>query len=435
MQTVICIYAKPIQTRDWCRFTTVSDMGIASQVDTAHQSAMDYRAAQTDVTGANTTDDPDWIYVSRDVTGIAISAILLVLIILLSILGNLAVILAILKTPRLREKTSNIFLINLSLTDLMNASLVMPSASVALIADDWYLGSPWCYAQCAFNYWFIIVSMLTLSMISIDGYYAVLHPMHYMSIITPKVVKLAVGYAWLQGCVFALVPVFYRWVVYDYWEVVCAIDWDTYSQEGALTYVILAFLFCFLVPAIVMTFCYTKICRVARQKAVGPDIGGGGANAKKNRKAINDRRVIKSLAIVVAIFFLCMTPFCITKLIKICTNTKALPPYLYLVSAWFGYLSSATNPFIYAIFRRDFRRAFKNVFCRGWIFPGRSRSHSSHEGTRMSISETRRRRPSQSVNNILMVAAYNEKTENQPSISGMVSNCESEGRANGGKHL
>ncbi|XP_022084777.1 alpha-2Db adrenergic receptor-like [Acanthaster planci] len=384
---------------------------------------MENLSAGNDPTGPSTTEDVDGHFERREMVGIVISAVVLVLIILLSILGNLSVIIAILKTPRLREKTSNVFLINLSLTDLMNATLVMPSAWVSLIADGWFMGSSWCYAQCAFNYWFIIVSMLTLSMISIDGYYAVLHPMHYVTIITPKVTKLAIGYAWLQGCVFALIPVFYQWVVYDYWEVVCAINWDKYSQEGGLTYVILAFLFCFLIPAIVMTFCYTKICRVAHEKAAGPEGGG-----KNNRQPINDKRVIQSLALVVAVFFLCMTPFCITKLIKICTNTKALPSYLYLVSALFGYLASATNPFIYAIFRRDFRRAFKHVLCRRRIFPGRV-NRSLSDGTRMSITDTRRRRPSQPAPSILMVA---EKTEGPISVPNRVTNCASEQTANEG---
>ncbi|XP_022095530.1 alpha-2Db adrenergic receptor-like [Acanthaster planci] len=302
---------------------------------------------------------------SRNALGIVLSAIFLIIIICLSILGNVTVIIAIMKTPRLREKTSSIFLINLSATDLLNATLVMPGALVSLIADRWLLGMYWCYTQCALNYWFIIVSMLTLAMISIDGFYAVIHPLHYMNIITPKVTRLGICYAWFQGCVFALIPALYRWVVYDYWEVVCAIDWDSYRPNGALTYVIVAFILCFLVPSIVMTYCYTRICRVARQKAARRE--GGRPNARKH---INDKRVIQSLVLIVVIFFLCMTPFCVTKLIKIFTSTSALPPYLYLASAWFGYLASATNPFVYAIFRRDFRQAFANLFCRGQIFPG-----------------------------------------------------------------
>ncbi|XP_033629930.1 alpha-2Db adrenergic receptor-like [Asterias rubens] len=331
----------------------------------------------------------------RGVAEKVIAAILLIMIIVLSVVGNIAVIIAVMRTPRLREKTSNIFLINLSVTDLMNATLVMPSTVFSLIADKWMFGPFLCYAQCAFNYWFIIVSMLTLAMISIDGYYAVVHPLHYMNIVTPTLTKMAVSYAWIQGFAFGLIPVIYNWVVFDYWEVVCAINWDAYSQEGALSYVITAFIFCFLIPAIVMTLCYTKICRVAKEKSVVPEIAASGPKGRrKNKKATNERRVIQSLALVVGIFFLCMTPFCVTKLIKIFKSSSFLPPYLYLIASWFEYLASATNPFIYAIFRRDFRRAFKHLFCRNRIFPGRNQS-SSPNGT-LSISESRRRRTSHS---------------------------------------
>ncbi len=347
----------------------------------------------------------------RGIAEKVIAAFLLIAIIVLSVVGNIAVIIAVMRTPRLREKTSNIFLINLSLTDLMNATLVMPSTVFSLIADQWLFGAFLCYAQCAFNYWFIIVSMLTLAMISIDGYYAVVRPLHYMNIVTPTLTKVAVSYAWLQGFAFALIPVIYNWVVFDYWEVVCAINWDGYSQEGALTYVITAFIFCFLIPAIVMSLCYTKICRVAKEKSAGPETAVSGPKGRrKNKKAINERRVIQSLALVVAVFFLCMTPFCLTKLIKIFKSSSFLPSYTYLIASWFGYLASATNPFIYAIFRRDFRRAFKQLFCRNRIFPGRN--HSSSPNGTLSISESRRRRASHSViNNLRHLANGNGITQ------------------------
>ena len=380
------------------------------------------RQNEMDLTGENSSngslsqDDFNEYTETRHTAGKVVSAILLLVIIVLSVVGNISVIIAVLKTPRLREKTSNIFLINLSLTDLMNASLVMPSALISLIADEWLFGAFWCYAQCAFNYWFIIVSMLTLAMISIDGYYAVIRPLQYFNIVTPRLTKMAVSYAWLQGLAFALIPVIFMWIVYDYWEAVCAIDWDNYSQDGALSYVIAAFIACFLIPAIVMTFCYTTICRVARQKAAGPEATAASRpNGKKNRHEINDKRVIQSLALVVAIFFICMTPFCVTKLIKIFMSTSSLPPYVYLVSSLFGYLASATNPFIYAIFRRDFRRAFKKILFRNRILPDSNRSQS--------VSESRRRRTSHSVANHLQVAGGLPKSVAQVKTNETESQC------------
>ncbi|XP_022095359.1 alpha-2A adrenergic receptor-like [Acanthaster planci] len=313
----------------------------------------------------------------RTVAGIALPASLLVLILLLSVFGNAAVIIVMLKTPHLREKTTNILLINLSMTDLLNATLVMPGALVSLIADRWLLGMYWCYTQCALNYWFIIVSMLTLAMISIDGFYAVIHPLHYMNIITPKVTRLGICYAWFQGCVFALIPALYRWVVYDYWEVVCAIDWDNEHHDEVIAYVSVAFITCFLIPTGVIVFCYLKIACAVRSSS-GPQIPRGG------RRQRQDVRVIHSLTVVVVVYFICMSPFCVTKVLKICLGSSALPPYLNLTASWFAFVASGTNPFIYGIFRHDFRQAFRNLICRRErIFPSPPR-RPNNQGTGQS---------------------------------------------------
>ena len=311
------------------------------------------------------TNTPDVSQGLRGIIETVVPAALLLVIIVLSVLGNLAVIIAVWRTPSLREKTSSIFLINLSVTDLMNASLVMPSALVSLVADGWLLGTPWCYAQCGLHYCFIVVSMLTLSIISVDGYFAVIRPLHYFNIVTSRRTKMAVSYTWLQGLVFALVPVMYTWVVYDYWEVVCAIDWDNYSHDGAQTYVTIAFVVCFLIPTCVMVFCYIKIsiaasASSARQPQHSRNIG---------RQVSKNIKVIQSLAVVVITFFICMTPFCVTKVIKIFLSSSSLPPYIDLASSCFAFISSASNPFIYGIFRREFRQAFKKLFCRKPINP------------------------------------------------------------------
>ena len=50
------------------------------------------------------------------------------------------------------------------------------------------------------------------------------------------------------------------WIHYDYTELVCAIDW---FSEGADTYVIIAFITCFLTPALTMLISYSVILKVS----------------------------------------------------------------------------------------------------------------------------------------------------------------------------
>ena len=317
---------------------------------------------------SDTTDTMEYTTMTyRETYQNTIGAFVMAVIIFLSTFGNIAVILAISRTPKLREELSNILLVNLSLTDLLSALFVMPYTFIALVTDEWILGPEWCTAQCALNYVCIIVSMLTLAMISIDRHIAICYPLRYPAIMTSTLTYMMITYTWIQGFAFGAVPIICKWVVYDYWEIVCAIDWDSYRDHGGLTYVIVAFILCFLVPASVMTISYIKIYRAAtglqRRKS-------GRQQMRRNpQQERQQKKVIISLAVVVVMFFICTTPFCVTKVIKIFYSSDVVPVWLNFVATYVQYLASATNPFIYGIFRQDFRRAFARLLCSSRILP------------------------------------------------------------------
>ncbi|XP_064623913.1 alpha-2Db adrenergic receptor-like [Lineus longissimus] len=298
----------------------------------------------------------------RGTASIVIYSLILTLILLLSCIGNASVIVAIFSIRKLRQDLSNTFLINLSITDMANAILVMLSSLIAVSTDTLTVHTSWCKLQCGFNYCFIIVSMLTLAMISIDRYHAIKNALTFSEVITKKRIYLMIGYAWFQGLVFAVVPITLDWVQYDYWEIVCAIDW--FHDTHTLYYVLVAFILCFAIPGGVLIYCYTSIARTAKRLAANTvGLGTGESSADKSLE-----RTIKSLLIVVATFFFCMTPFCVTKLLKVVTNNPAfVPGHINTLSSLIQYFASATNPLIYGIFRRDFRKAFlyqiKKLFC------------------------------------------------------------------------
>ena len=189
----------------------------------------------TDVEFYRSTDELLW------------TSILLLLIIFITWLGNLAVVFAVYNSPRLRDQTSNLFIVNLSVTDLLNGITVMTTAFFALVLDVRHVNPVWCNIVCAANYTFIIVSMLTLAFISVERYIAIVHTFKHSVLVTRKRIKLVIGYAWFQGFAFALPPVILHWIHYDYWEVICAIDWQ-YQKTQAVYYVITACVVCFLLP-------------------------------------------------------------------------------------------------------------------------------------------------------------------------------------------
>ena len=207
--------------------------------------------------------------------------------------------------------------------------------------------------------------MLTLASISLERYVAVLHPFRHRDLITFRVVTFMIVYPWIQGVIFATVPIITHWIHYDYWEGVCAIDWF-YQKAQAIYYVITACVLCFAVPGVIMIYCYVCIMREAHrsQKKIIRIAPQSGTIGKSDviRKFDQTRKTLRSLLVVVFCFFICMTPFCITKLLKVLYSHDPVSPYVNLLSSYGQYLSSVVNPFIYVIFRVEFRAAYRRLY-------------------------------------------------------------------------
>lgn len=313
-------------------------------------------------------------------------AILFLLItMIIAMLGNTAVIAVVYRQRSMRRDIPNLLIINLSVTDLSNTLFVMLSALIALISDEWTMGKVWCDFVCAINYCLIIVSMLTLCCISIDRHQAIMHPLSYPLRITRRRMIYIICFTWIQGITFGTAPSFAGWVAFDYWEAICAIQWHSY-QPDTIVYVVLAFLFCFLIPGIILIYCYSKILKEVKNQKAQATINTGNIRAqeKNKRKASHRSKIVRSLLIVVLAYFICTTPFSVTKLIKVLANGKdPIPGPINLIAALLGYVASAINPLIYGIFRHDFRAAYKNLLYS--IFIGK-RNLNIHSNDHPSLS-------------------------------------------------
>ena len=125
----------------------------------------------------NVTDNINQVLLpTRSTLAVGLSSLIVGSICLVTILGNTAVIYAIVNTNQLKDKVSNIFLVNLSITDLSDAFCIMLSALFCISLDLDRVNTIWCNFLCVMNYCLIIVSMMTLTLISIDRLLSVLYP-------------------------------------------------------------------------------------------------------------------------------------------------------------------------------------------------------------------------------------------------------------------
>ena len=91
-------------------------------------------------------------------------------IVTVGLIGNFLLGLIILSSKRLRDKSVNIFIVNLSISNCINLSFTAPVIAVDSVTEFFELGEFICYAMRCVQVIFFVVPMLTLLAISIDRF-------------------------------------------------------------------------------------------------------------------------------------------------------------------------------------------------------------------------------------------------------------------------
>lgn len=293
---------------------------------------------------------------------------------------------------------SSVFIINLAITDVGCATTVMPFCLVSIWFDRWIFGHFACGLVCFLNYCFIIVSMWTLALISIDRHLYCIYPFRYQDIMSHRRALVLAIMAWGLGLTFGSLPSFLRVVIYDHAEIICAVDWEN-DPVKVLTYTISAFVLCFMTPVFVMAYCYHGLYKIAhrhakqlQQRPTGqiaveptnnsdvyneettvyirrdeqvqnPDKRKKEENRAQERRTSRSSKAIRSICIMIAAYLICNTPFSLTKLLKcVFSNNDVVPFYVNTLASWIAFVNPCCNPIIYSIYREDFKAALRKLF-------------------------------------------------------------------------
>ncbi|XP_048870026.1 histamine H3 receptor [Brienomyrus brachyistius] len=88
----------------------------------------------------------------------------------------------------------------------------------------------------------------------------------------------------------------------------------------------------------------------------------GGRNAQHSRLS-RDKKIAKSLAIIVCIFGICWAPYTLLMIIRAACSGRCVEHHWYEITFWLLWLNSAINPFLYPLCHSSFRRAFARMLC------------------------------------------------------------------------
>uniref|UniRef100_A0A8C9W8N2 Histamine H3 receptor n=1 Tax=Scleropages formosus TaxID=113540 RepID=A0A8C9W8N2_SCLFO len=76
-----------------------------------------------------------------------------------------------------------------------------------------------------------------------------------------------------------------------------------------------------------------------------------------------DKKVAKSLAVIVCVFGLCWAPYTLLMIIRAACHGRCIQHYLYETSFWLLWINSSINPVLYPLCHTNFRRAFNKLLC------------------------------------------------------------------------
>ncbi|NXB66179.1 HRH3 protein, partial [Struthidea cinerea] len=76
-----------------------------------------------------------------------------------------------------------------------------------------------------------------------------------------------------------------------------------------------------------------------------------------------DKKVAKSLAIIVGIFGICWAPYTLLMIIRAGCHGQCISEFWYETSFWLLWINSAVNPVLYPLCHASFRRAFVKLLC------------------------------------------------------------------------
>lgn len=301
----------------------------------------------------------------------------------LAVVGNLAVIIVIIKTPRLRKFA---FVFHLCLVDLVAALVLMP---LGILSDQILVNEVLCRSYLCLSVCLVSAAILTICAINVERYYYIVHPMRHEVKMTVGVVVMVLVGIWIKAIIMSLLPLL-GWLLQGNQRLGpvsvlfpghrhCTLHWTGGRTTQLIFMVFFTFIY-FLCPMLIILVVYCNMFKVARVAAMqhGPlptwmdsqrqrsesisshstvaaSLGGSGIRTTPHRTFSGGKAAVVLVA-VGGQFFCCWLPYFSFHLYSaVVATSPVLLNQLENVVTWIGYFCFTSNPFFYGCLNRQIR--------------------------------------------------------------------------------
>ncbi|XP_019771021.1 orexin receptor type 2-like isoform X2 [Dendroctonus ponderosae] len=345
---------------------------------------------------------------------------------IVGLFGNVLVCVAVYRNHSMRTVT-NYFIVNLALADALVILFCLPFSVVWDVTSTWWFGTAMCKFVLNMQNVSVTVSILTLTFISIDRWYAICYPLTFRS--TTAKAKTAICLIWIISFVYEIPETIYLVAKqhngYDIYFTQCIATWGDYIDT---IFMISRMVLCYFLPLILMSIAYFQIIKILwrsdneqHQAGVSGSYRSGQSgntfsmnmNTTTEGQLRSRRKAAKMLVAVVAMFAFCFFPIHLLNILRLTVELShtEFNRAISLVIHWLCYANSAVNPIIYNFMSGKFRQEFKSAFfqCRQ---VNRSDRHLTRNSTYIYRYTTNTRNSSKSKTEIIPLANVKQLDEN-----------------------
>ncbi|XP_076844053.1 somatostatin receptor type 2 isoform X2 [Brachyhypopomus gauderio] len=269
--------------------------------------------------------------------------------------GNALVIYVILRYAKMKTVT-NIYILNLAVADVL-CMLSLPFIAIQLALIHWPFGVAICRIVLTLDSLNQFTSIFFLTVMSIDRYLAVVHPIKSTKWRKPRVAKMISMAMWGVSLLVNLPIMIYSGLNTNKNEdQMCTMLWPEPMDTYYTAFIFYMFFVGFFLPLVVICLCYLFIVIKVRSS---------GMRVSSSKRKRSERKVTRMVSIVVVVFVLCWLPFYMFNMVSVTytvMTTSVLKSTFDFVVV-LGYANSCANPFLYAFLSDNFKKSFQNVLC------------------------------------------------------------------------